>query len=100
MDHQTPKTKKTIRVIVSGRVQMVMYRDFAQRKARRLGIVGTVRNLDNGTVEVVAQGTEEILNRYLTKLRRGSVLSRVADVQVSWIESNAEFSEFGIVYEL
>lgn len=98
MDNQSHK--KTIRAIVSGRVQMVMYRDFAQRKARSLGIVGTVCNLDNGTVEVVAQGTNDALNQYIKKLQKGSLLSHVEDVQVTWIESDAEFGEFDIVYGL
>ena len=46
---------------VSGQVQLVMYRDFTRRKAKQLGIVGTVENLDNGNVYVIAEGEEKTL---------------------------------------
>ena len=46
-----------LEAIVSGRVQMVMYRDFTARFARRLGLVGEVKNLSDGTVRVIAEGS-------------------------------------------
>lgn len=85
-----------IHAIVSGRVQMVMYRDFAQRKARKLDLVGTVENLKNGTVEVVAQGTPESLKRYIEYLNEGSVLARVDDVAVVWRDPTDSFDDFCI----
>ena len=42
-----------------GRVQNVMFRDFIARGARHLGLTGYVRNLDDGSVEFVAQGQKE-----------------------------------------
>src|SRR3989344_3587434 len=47
--------KKEFRAIVRGRVQLVMYRDFAARTARRLGVSRTVRNLPDGSVEIGPQ---------------------------------------------
>ena len=90
--------KKEFRAIVSGRVQMVMYRDFAQRKASRLRLSGTVRNLKDGTVEVVAQGEEKDLEAYIKKLNRGSILSSVSGVAVEWREPSATYEGFKIVY--
>ena len=90
--------RKEFRAIVRGRVQMVMYRDFAQRKARGLDIAGTVKNLPDKTVEVVAQGEEEKLNRYIEKLNRGSILSKVEKVEVEWREPSQAFEGFKIVY--
>lgn len=84
--------------IVSGRVQMVMYRDFAQRKARSLGVVGTVKNLADGTVEVVAQGTPDQLKSYIEKLNEGSILSKVDEVAVEWRSSRNAYDDFTIVY--
>lgn len=86
------------RALVSGRVQMVMYRDFARRSAARLGIRGTVRNLRDGQVEVVAQGERGALERFLKRLRRGSLLSRVERVDVEWREPSQQFDTFRIVY--
>ncbi len=87
-----------LRAIISGRVQLVMYRDFACRNARRFGLVGTVRNLRDGTVEVVAQGERAKLERYISALRRGSPLSRVDQVDVEWREPAQNFKIFSIVF--
>lgn len=87
-----------LRAIVSGRVQMVMYRDFACRSARRFGLVGMVRNLHNGTVEVIAQGEKKLLERYVSTLRRGSLLSRVDTVEVEWRDPTEPFKLFSIVF--
>ena len=54
---------------ISGRVQLVMYRDFAQRHARKLGLSGAARNLPDGRVGVVAEGEEEVLQQYLEILK-------------------------------
>lgn len=86
-----------LHAIVSGRVQMVMYRDFATRKARKLGLTGLVRNLRDGTVEVIAQGEKESLERYVAYLNRGSVLSRVANVAIEWRPPQKVFDSFELV---
>lgn len=85
--------------IITGRVQMVMYRDFVQRKARGLGILGTVRNLPDGSVEVIAEGEKELLEEFIGYLKKGSWLSRVEHVEVRWDNNqNQNFREFSILY--
>ena len=79
--------KKQLQANITGRVQMVMYRDFAQRKARKLGIVGSVRNLPNGSVEVIAEGEEEVLNDYVKYLDRGPILAKVENIRIDWAEA-------------
>lgn len=83
--------------VVSGRVQMVMFRDFTQRKARALGITGWVKNLPDGTVEVLAQGEKPALDELLRKLRRGPVLARVADIRTVWRPRGERFSGFELL---
>ena len=90
--------RKEFRAIVHGKVQMVMYRDFAQRKARKHHIVGTVKNLPDKTVEVFAQGEEKELDEYIKKLNRGSILSRVDEVTIEWREPLGTFEGFKIIY--
>lgn len=77
---------------------MVMYRDYAQRKARALEIVGWVKNKEDGTVEVVAQGTPDQLKQYIEQLHEGSILSRVESVSVDWRAPSGHFDDFTIVY--
>ena len=89
---------KEIRCKITGKVQMVMYRDFVQRKARGLNISGTVENREDRSVEVVAQGTEENLQKLIEYLHKGPFLARVARVDVEWRESVETFQGFKIIY--
>lgn len=84
--------------IVLGRVQMVMFRDFTARHARRYGITGTVRNLNDGTVEVVAQGSKESLTKLLDDIHAGPLLAKVSRVEALWREVEKPFDSFDIVY--
>jgi len=87
-----------IEAVVSGRVQLVMYRDFAQRKARGLKLVGEVQNLRDGTVRVVAEGPKDRLERYIEKLHVGPVLAQVRDVSVTWHPATGAYRKFSIIY--
>lgn len=90
--------QERLEAIVYGRVQLVMYRDFAQRKATGLKLSGEVQNLKNGTVRVVAEGPREKLERYLAKLHKGSLLARVDGIEHEWRPATGEFKRFVIVY--
>jgi acylphosphatase len=89
---------KQLKATITGRVQLVMFRDFSQRKARKLGLVGTVKNNPDGSVSVVAEGEDTMLNDYISLLRKGPVLAKVDDVKIEWGESSGTFSDFLIVY--
>ncbi len=88
---------KEINVRVTGRVQLVMFRDFAQRMARNLRIRGTVQNLKDGSVCIVAQGNEETLTRYIELLHKGPLLSNVEGVSTRWVEPSEQFTGFSIL---
>jgi acylphosphatase len=65
------------RYIISGRVQGVGYRYFAQKHAVELGLSGYARNLDDGRVEVFAVGPERKLSELAGRLRQGPLWSDV-----------------------
>ena len=81
------------RVLVSGRVQGVGYRDTCRRVATERGVAGWVRNLGDGRVEAVFEGTEEQVDGMVEWAQRGPGLSTVADiaVQTEPAEGLAEF---------
>jgi len=83
---------------IYGLVQMVMFRDFIQRKARKLGLVGRVKNEDDGTVRVVAEGEKDNLEKLISLCYNGPVLSKVDKIDIDWQEPNGEFDEFEIKY--
>lgn len=87
-----------LEAIVTGRVQMVMYRDFAQRKAHGLKLTGEVQNLTDGTVRVVAEGARPGLETYLAKLRHGPLLASVGGVSAVWLPAIGNYEGFVITY--
>lgn len=67
--------------LVRGRVQGVGYRNFVERFARRLELAGYVRNLADGSVQVVAQGPPHHLDELAALLARGPRFAEVAAVE-------------------
>lgn len=88
---------KRLHALVTGRVQGVFYRDFVQTHARQLQLTGWVRNLPDGTVEVLAKGDDVALTRLRVQLAQGSPRSHVDDVHVQYDTPNGEFAEFRII---
>jgi len=74
---------RRVRAVVSGEVQGVGFRFYARERARQLGVAGWVRNLDDGTVEVEAEGESGAVERMLAWLDRGPREARVARVDVT-----------------
>ena len=68
------------RVVVSGRVRQVGYRDWITRRAKELGITGYIRPLADGRVEIVADGGAEALEQFIAASHLGPPLARVDDV--------------------
>ena len=91
---------RTFNAIVHGRVQGVGYRYYVQREADRLGITGTVRNNYDGSVEIFAQGEENKLNEFLSKIQKGPMFAYIADVDVQWdtIKPNEKLKDFRITF--
>ena len=70
------------RVLISGRVQGVSFRDACQRMAKEHGIAGWVRNLGDGRVEAVFEGTAEKVDTMVEWVREGPRLADVVDIAV------------------
>ena len=68
---------------VKGRVQGVGFRYFVLREAETLGVHGWVRNRADGTVEALARGSKEELDRLQNRLKEGRRWSRVISVSVT-----------------
>jgi acylphosphatase len=88
---------KRVQLFVKGRVQGVFFRAAAQREARRLGIGGWVKNRNDGSVEIVAEGEEDAIKEIINWAQRGPSAARVEDVDVRWRGYTGEFAEFRIV---
>ncbi len=91
-------TPRRLSAIVHGRVQGVFFRDFTRRQAWALGLTGYVRNLPDGTVEVIAEGPQEALQKLLDQTGAGPSGARVDRVDVHWEEQSSEFDRFEVRY--
>ncbi len=84
------------RIIVHGLVQGVFYRAFTKKNAEELGLKGFVRNMPDGSVEIIAEGEEKSINSLVTRLRQGPSSASVQKVDVNKEEATNEFSGFEI----
>lgn len=89
---------KRKQIIVKGRVQGVFFRDFTQKKASALGLRGTVRNRRDGSVEIVAQGDDAVLQELEKWCWEGSPMSNVTGVIVTEFSDTQNYSDFRVVY--
>ena len=74
-------------LIIHGRVQGVFYRDWTVKTARRLGIVGWVRNLPDGTVEAHLEGTSDAVEDMVAAMQDGPPAARVDIIECSDAEA-------------
>jgi len=90
--------ERAIRAVIGGTVQGVGFREATRSRARELGVLGWVRNADDGTVHVHAEGRPEAVTLLLQFLRRGPRGAEVADVAVSEIrrEGHEQFAIRGV----
>jgi acylphosphatase len=84
------------RYVIRGRVQGVGFRFFARDAARREGVRGFVRNLPDGSVEVMAEAEAETMEQFERAIRRGPLQARVDDVDVDIVDPSRGFTGFSI----
>lgn len=87
---------KNAHILISGFVQGVGFRHFVRNKASELGLTGWVRNLPDGRVETLFQGSKEKIEEMIRFCRKGPFLAEVEDVVVAWQEEDKQFSDFSI----
>ncbi len=90
--------KARFHAFISGRVQGVAFRFFARHVANQLGLTGWVRNLNDGRVEVVAEGDRDRLELFRDELEKGPRMARVEKVDLNWEEFKDEFLDFSIKF--
>lgn len=89
---------KRIHLIISGDIQGVGFRAWVRDKARELGIVGWVKNREDGSVEVAAEGEKKELEKLIMDCHDGPDVAMAENVDVSWEETTNDFVSFEIVY--
>jgi acylphosphatase len=88
-----------IHIIVYGDVQGVFFRAGTVSEARKLGLRGWVRNVDDGSVELVAEGNRTDLQRLLEWCSHGPEGALVSKIVHGWTEETGAFADFSVRYD-
>lgn len=79
---------------IYGAVQAVGFRYYAEKIAANLNLTGYVKNASDGTVEILAQGNKENLEKLITWASRGPKLAQIEKTEVEWREATKVHSRF------
>lgn len=86
-----------VHIWVKGRVQGVGFRAHVEYIARQIGgLTGWVRNVGYDTVEAIAEGKRERVDRLIEAMKQGPRASRVDETRVEWEEPTGQFDRFGV----
>lgn len=89
--------KKAVRMVITGTVQGVFFRNFIKEQADKLGIRGFVRNLDDGNVEVVAEGNLVDIDSLIEICKKGPKFANIREVKVEEKKFSGESKEFKVL---
>lgn len=90
------ETQERLSARITGRVQGVGFRNFTQMRARQLGVTGWVRNEDDGSVRLEAEGPRGALEDLAEAVQEGPRLARVEEVELDWDRATDEFEVFRV----
>jgi len=90
------ENKKRAHLIVSGDVQGVNYRYFAKDIAKKMNLTGWTENNPNGSLEIVVEGDEELVNEFVRWCHQGSPMSTIEKVEEKKDKYTGEFREFEV----
>ena len=92
-------TKKTAIIKIKGRVQGVFFRDNTAKFAHECNLTGFVRNISDGSVEIIAEGNKWDIDKLINWCRKGPALAKVEKVNVEWKPFEGRFFDFRVKYK-
>ncbi len=91
-------SKKTFKIIVSGRVQGVGFRYYAESRANKYAVNGYVRNRPDDKVDIICQGEKEDLDQFIEEIKKGPAFSVVTNVDIEEIQNPKNYNTFEIKF--
>ena len=85
---------KRVHIIIFGKVQGVCFRLNTEKVANKLGVKGFVRNLPNGSVQVVAEGKRNLIGDLIAFCRKGKGSAEVTNILIGFKKPTKEFNDF------
>ena len=96
--HRTLAETMEIRahIVASGLVQGVGYRYFVFNRAKTIGLVGYVRNVFSGEVEIEIEGDRSLIEEFIKEVKVGPRSSQVKDLKIEWLNGTESYKSFEI----
>lgn len=88
---------KCAHIFVEGSVQGVGFRYFVKKVAEEYLVTGWVRNLHDDRVEILAQGEESQLNKFIALVRVGPGSAFVSQLDINWLNPDVHINRFSII---
>jgi len=92
------RAEKAVYIRVYGIVQGVFFRAFTRNWASRLGLNGYVKNMPDGSVEIVAEGSEENIKELIGRVKEGPPAASVERIETEWKKPSNQHIGFRIEY--
>lgn len=89
--------KKAVKIVLSGTVQGVFFRNFIKDSADSLKIKGFTRNLEDGNVEIIAEGNQEEVEKFVEICRQGPKYAKIKNTKVEEKNYSGEYPDFKIL---
>jgi len=89
--------RKQVTLKVYGKVQGVFFRDSSRAEAQELGLRGWVKNETDGTVEIMAEGDDKDLIKFIEWCKYGPDHAEVEKVEVKWEKFSGQFDDFSVI---
>lgn len=87
---------RRVKILVSGRVQGVYFRVFTQNKAKHFAVKGSVKNLSDGRVEIIAEAEHITIDKFIKWCHKGPITARVDHVDIIELEADEVLTGFEI----
>lgn len=89
--------KKAVKLVISGTVQGVFFRQFCKENADKLELKGFARNLESGDVEIILEGEDKQIEKMVELCRKGPKYSQIRNVLVEERKWQGEFRDFKVL---
>lgn len=87
---------KAVRIVVSGLVQGVGFRWYVKRVADDYRVKGFVRNMDDGSVETLAEGDSSAVHGFVDEVKVGPSSAHITGINIEWLEYAGDYKGFNI----
>jgi len=90
--------RRRVKVYYTGYVQGVGFRWYCQKIAKKLGLVGWVKNLSDGNVEILVEGEDSTIKDFLSQLKSGYLGRNISNIEIFEEKYSGEFNDFDIKF--